>query len=120
MTVTALVLTMASIPAFAGGKGGGGGRGAGNDGVCPMGDVPASGVCRGAGSGSCDGTQQRLRLRDGSCVAPDAAPAGVQGNPASTGTPLRDGSGKATAPGNGARDGTGNQPRHPTTTSTQG
>lgn len=44
---------------------------------------------------------------------------GARGNPNSTGTPLRDGSGKATAPGKGAKDGTGTQancPNPPPTT----
>ncbi|MBE2215761.1 MAG: hypothetical protein IAE82_17945 [Opitutaceae bacterium] len=116
LMISALMVAMTSAPAWAGGKGGGG-RGSGS-GVCPIGNVPGSGLC--GGSGACDGTQQRLRLRDGSCVAPSGAPATAQGNPAATGTPRRDGSGKSTAPGQGAKDGTGNQPRHPTTPSTQG
>lgn len=37
----------------------------------------------------------------------------VRGNPKSTGTPLQDGSGKTTAPGRGAKDGTGNQANCP-------
>lgn len=32
-----------------------------------------------------------------------------RGNPNSTGTPVRDGTGKATAPGKGAKDGSGNR-----------
>jgi len=36
-----------------------------------------------------------------------------RGNPNSPGTPLRDGSGKATAPGKGPQDGTGNKANCP-------
>jgi hypothetical protein len=36
-----------------------------------------------------------------------------RGNPNSTGTPVRDGSGKATAPGKGPKDGTGNNANCP-------
>jgi hypothetical protein len=55
-------------------------------------------------------------LHDGSGKA--TAPAkgvkgGSNGNPNSSGTPLKDGSGKATAPGKGAKDGTGNQANCP-------
>lgn len=39
--------------------------------------------------------------------------AGPRGNPNSLGTPLRDGSGKATAPGKGAKNGTGNRANCP-------
>lgn len=44
--------------------------------------------------------------RSGQTVTP-------RGNPKSTGTPLKDGSGKTTAPGKGAKDGTGNRANCP-------
>jgi hypothetical protein len=97
LTVTLLATTLTAGVALAGPRGnrGGGARANPNrasiTGTCPAGNVPGTGAgksIRGAG------------------------------NPNSTGTPLRDGSGKATAPGNGARDGTGNNPRHPVAPST--
>lgn len=124
--LTSLLAAIAALPAMARGPGGNG-RGGGNGGVCPYGFEPGSGMgCGlGAGAGVCDGTQQRLRLRDGSCLL--AAPDGVvtpgtqmRGNPNSNGTPLRDGSGRATAPGKGPKDGTGNNPRHPVAPTPQG
>jgi hypothetical protein len=93
--VATMAAACATVPALAGGKGNcGGGRGAGG-GSCPYGNVPGSGVCDGTGAGNsaCDGTQQRLRKRDGSCTTGAQAP--------------------ATAPGKGAKDGAGNQPRQP-------
>ncbi|MBI2518094.1 MAG: hypothetical protein HYV95_14410 [Opitutae bacterium] len=44
--------------------------------------------------------------RSGQTVTP-------RGNPKSTGTPLKDGSGKTTAPGKGAKDGTGTRANCP-------
>lgn len=92
------VITAAlAAPAFARGPGRGNGPCRGT-GVCPYGNIPGSGMCAGARAGATRGAVDSAR-----------------GNPNSTGTPLRDGSGKATAPGHGAKDGTGNNPRHPET-----
>lgn len=85
-----LALAVTAVPAFARGPGGGGGSG-------PM-QRPA-----GASPNVC------TPIRDGSgpgCLA-------QRGNPKSTGTPLKDGSGKAAAPGQGAKDGTGNRANCP-------
>jgi hypothetical protein len=91
--VTFLAATLTAGAALAGPRGNrGGGRaginGASVTGVCPAGNMPGSGA--------------------GKSVR-------ANGNPNSSGTPLRDGSGKATAPGRGPKDGTGNNPRHPVT-----
>lgn len=67
-----------------GGGNGGGGRGGNRD--CTQ-SVPAQ-----------DGSGKSINNR---------------GNPNSTGTPVRDGSGKDSAPGKGAKDGTGNQANCP-------
>lgn len=107
-----LVTGLAAAPAFAR-QGNGGGNGQGNRGAA--GQRPA--VCDGSGPhygdpGYCDGSGpgQGTPRRDGSGKA-DTNP----GNPNSTGTPLKDGSGKTTAPGNGPKDGTGNNANCPNT-----
>jgi len=63
---------------------------------------------RGGNGGGNRGSAPAAPARDGSGKAVNN-----RGNPNSTGTPVRDGSGKATAPGNGAKDGTGNQANCP-------
>ena len=59
---------------------------------------------RGGGNGGGRGPCPPTPACDGSGRA-----ASNRGNPNATGTPLRDGSGKASAPGKGAKDGTGNR-----------
>lgn len=97
----------------AGGIGKGGGTMLRDPSVCPNGGVPLR-----DGSGLGD----RLRLRDPSLCPNTGQPARegadrgttYRGNPNSTGTPLEDGSGKLTAPGKGAKDGSGNRVSRPT------
>jgi hypothetical protein len=64
---------------------------------------------RGGNGGGPAGNGTGTPVRDGSGKAVNN-----RGNPKSTGTPVLDGSGKATAPGQGAKDGTGNQANCPT------
>lgn len=99
VTVLISASLLASAPAFARGPGGAS-RGSAN-------------TSRGTGSASCDlsGPGQGTPVRDGSGKATNN-----RGNPNSNGTPLRDGSGKATAPGQGPKDGTGNNASCPTPT----
>jgi hypothetical protein len=91
--LSAGLLTSASALARGPGGNGGGNRGAART---------PNAVCDLSGPG------QGTPLRDGSGKALNN-----RGNPNSTGTPLRDGSGKATAPGQGPKDGTGNNPNCP-------
>ena len=98
LTVTLLATTLTAGVAFAGPRAGGGNRGAranraATTQICPQGNEPGSRL----------GVNQSRAGKARRAV----------GNPNSTGTPLRDGTGKATAPGNGPKDGTGNNPRHP-------
>lgn len=81
---------LAGTSALAAGSRGGGGNGGGN------------------GGGGGRGCTQAAPAQDGSGKSVNN-----RGNPNSTGTPLRDGSGKDTAPGKGAKDGTGNQANCP-------
>lgn len=69
---------------------------------------PRGGGGGGNGGGGGRGYNQVAPAQDGSGKSINN-----QGNPNSTGTPLRDGSGKDTAPGKGAKDGTGNQANCP-------
>lgn len=99
VTVLISASLLASAPALARGPSGGS-RGSAN-------------TSRGSGSASCDlsGPGQGTPVRDGSGKVTNN-----RGNPNSTGTPLRDGSGKATAPGQGPKDGTGNNANCPVPT----
>ena len=113
LLLPALVLALFAAPAFARGNGNGNGNGRGNsaqqrsqtpttqcDGSGPRFGDPS--LCDGSGPG------QGTPRRDGSGRALNN-----RGNPNATGTPLRDGSGRSTAPGQGPRDGSGNNPDCP-------
>jgi hypothetical protein len=119
---TIILAAVASTPLLARGSGGGSGRGGAGNGAASgqqiqmwdrLQDCTVIGEMRGARGDPalCDGSGpgQGTPMLDGSGKALNN-----RGNPNSTGTPLKDGSGKATAPGKGPKDGTGNNPRHPT------
>jgi hypothetical protein len=115
MTVLISAGLMTSTSAYARGPGGGGGAARGgnrNNAVCDL-SGPGQGTPLRDGSGKAVNKRGNpnatgSQVRDGSGKAINN-----RGNPNSTGTPMRDGSGKATAPGNGPKDGTGNNPQHP-------
>lgn len=62
----------------------------------------ASAFARGGGGGGGQGGGAGVPARSGS-----GSTTTYRGNPNSQGTPVQDGSGKTTAPGKGAKDGTG-------------
>ncbi len=75
----------------------------------------SAGLVTSASAAGRGGNGNRGASRPATC---DLSGTGTPRNPNSTGTPLRDGSGRATAPGQGAKDGTGNRancPNPPTT-----
>ncbi|HQF37506.1 MAG TPA: hypothetical protein PK322_00145 [Opitutaceae bacterium] len=111
--IPALVLALFAVPVFARGNGNGNGGGRGNGGQ--QRSQTTAKQCDGSGPrhgdrALCDGSGpgQGTPRRDGSGKALND-----RGNPNSTGTPLRDGSGRSSAPGQGAKDGSGNNPDCP-------
>lgn len=106
-----LIAGLAAAPAIA--RNGGGNNGGNNQ--SNRGARQQSSYCDGSGVfcnglGTCDGSGvcTNTPLKDGSGKA-----ANNRGNSNATGTPLKDGSGKASAPGNGPKDGTGNNANCP-------
>lgn len=99
LLITSILAGLTAISVSARGPGGGNGSCPNGNGTC----LRDPSQCDGSGPGQC------VPRLDGSGKA-----AADRGNPNSNGTPLKDGSGKATAPGKGAKDGTGNNANCPT------